>query len=134
MVPTNSLAIPQVAFKVLLKYDGLNKMPYEHYQDVSLLASSFDINDGTIMMRLLSYSFKVKVATWFGTLTFQSINRWGELYQDLIKRFAEDGDDNTFLSLIACIKRYLHESIDDFNLRLGQLILKIWYIIGRNFS
>jgi len=28
-----------------------------------------------------------------------------------------DGDDSTFLSLLACIKRHPHDSIDDFNIR-----------------
>lgn len=64
VVLTNSLVIPQAAFKFLPKYDGSGKMPYEHYQDMSLLASSFDINDETIMMRLLSYSFEGKVVKW----------------------------------------------------------------------
>lgn len=37
-------------------------MPYEHYQDVSLLASSFDINYETFMTRLLLHSFEGKIA------------------------------------------------------------------------
>ena len=98
------------------KYDGSSKTPYEHYQDVFFLASSFDIIDEIVMNRLLSYSFEGKAAEWFRTLTPQSINSWGELCQALIKIFATYGDDSTFLSLIACIKRYLHESIDDFNI------------------
>jgi len=116
VIPTNSLSIPQVSFKFFLKYDGSGKMPYEHCQDVSLLAPSFDINDETIMIRLLSHSFEGKVVEWFKTLTSQSINTWEELCQALIKIFFEDGDDSTFMSLIACIKRYPHESVDDFNL------------------
>jgi len=81
------------------------------------LASSFDITDEIVMTRLLSHSFEGKVAEWFITLIPQSINSEGELCQDLIKIFSRDGDDSTFLILIACIKRYPHESIDDFNIR-----------------
>jgi len=92
------------------------KIPYEHFQDVSHLASSFDIMDETVMTRLLSYSFKGNVVEWFRTLTPQSINIWGKLFQDLIKTFAEYIDDSTFLSLISCIKRHPHESIDNFNI------------------
>ena len=87
VITTNSLAIPQVAFKVLPKYDGSSKTPYEHYQDVYLLASSFDIINETMMTRLLSHSFEEKVIEWFRTLTPQSINSWGELCQALIKIF-----------------------------------------------
>jgi len=61
VVPTNSLAIPQVAFKLLPKYDGSTKMPYEYCQDVSILSSCFDINDETIMMRLLSHYLKERL-------------------------------------------------------------------------
>ena len=68
-VPTNSLAIPQETFKFFPKYDGSGKMPYENYQDGSLLALSFDINDETIMMRLLLNSFEGNVVEWLRTLT-----------------------------------------------------------------
>jgi len=117
VVATNSPPIPQLAFKFLPKYDGSNKTPYEHCQDVSLLASSFNITDKTMMTRLLSHSFEGKVAEWFRTLTPQSINSWGKLCQDLMKIFLIDGDDSTFLNLIACIKIHPHDSIDKFNIR-----------------
>jgi len=39
----------------------LGNIPYEHYQYVSLLESSFDINDETIMTKFLSHSFEGKV-------------------------------------------------------------------------
>jgi len=96
-------------------------MPYEHYQDVYILALSFDIIDETIMTRFLLYSFKGKVVEWFITLTPQSINTWREMCQALIKRFTEDGGDSTFLSLIACIKRHPCESVDDFNIRFEKI-------------
>jgi len=71
--------MPQAAFKFFPKYDGSGKTPYEHFQDVSLLASRFDITNENMMTRLLSHSFECKVAEWFRTLTSQSINSWGEL-------------------------------------------------------
>lgn len=81
------------------------------------MASSFDINDETIMTRLLSHFFKGKIVEWFRNMTPQSINTWGELFQDLMKIFSKDIDDNTFVILIACIIKYPHESMDDFNIR-----------------
>ena len=67
VVPTGSPNIPQAAFKVLSKYEEMRKLLYEHYQDVSHLASSFGIMNKAIMIRLLSYKFKEKVAKWFRT-------------------------------------------------------------------
>lgn len=78
IIAANSHAIPQAAFKVLPKYDGFDKTPYEHYQDVYFLVSSFDIIDEIMMNRLLSHSFEGKIIEWFKTLTPQSINSWGE--------------------------------------------------------
>lgn len=69
------------------------------------------------MTKLLSHSFEGKVEERFKTLNPQSIDTWGELFQDLIKIFAEYYDDSTFFSLIVCIKRYPHKSVDDFNIR-----------------
>lgn len=80
------------------------------------MASSFNIINETMMTQLLLHSFEEKVAKLFRTLAPQSITTWGELCQDFIKSFTDDGDDNTFLSLIACIKRCLHETVDDFNI------------------
>lgn len=125
VVTANSPTIPQVAFKVLPKFDWYGKTPYEHYQDVYLLALSFDITDEMVMNILLSHSFEGKVVEWFQTFTPKSINTWGELCQALIKIFVTDGDDSTFLSLIACIKRHPHESINEFNI----IFEKIWKYI-----
>lgn len=84
---------------------------------MSHLVLTFNITNERIMNRLLSLSFEGKVAKWFTTLPHQYINIWEELCQAFIKRFTTDGDDNTFLSLITCIKRYLYEFVDDFNIQ-----------------
>jgi len=117
VIGANSPVIPQATFNVFPKYDGSSKTLYEHYKYVSFLASNFDITNETMMTRLLSHSFEGKAIESFITLIAQSINSWGELCQALIKRFAMNGDDSTFLSLIACIERHPHESINDFNIR-----------------
>jgi len=69
VVIANSPAIPQASFKVLPKDEGSSKTPYEHYQNVSFLASSFDITNEIVMTRLLSHSFEGKAVEWFRTLT-----------------------------------------------------------------
>lgn len=109
------------------------KTPYEHYQDVSHLESGFNITDKTIMTRLLSYYFEGKVVDWFRTLNPQLVNTWGELWKYIIEIFVEYGDDSTFLILIAYIKRYPHESIDNFNIRFKKNWKSIlWRIIPTN--
>lgn len=75
--PANSLDIPSIAFKVLPKYEGKGKTPYEHYQDVSHLALSFNILNESIMTCLLVHSFEGKVVEWFKNLTLQSLTTWG---------------------------------------------------------
>lgn len=111
----NSWDIPFATFKVLPKYERMVKTLCEHYQDMSYLALSFNISNESIITHLLEYSFKGKVNKWFKILTPQSITTWGQLCQAFIKRFTTDGDDSSFLSFIACIKRYSNEMVDDFN-------------------
>lgn len=69
-----------------------------------------------IMIQLLSHSFEGNLVEWFRNLTSQSIHKWGQLYQGLIKRFLIYGDDTTFLSLIKFIKRHMYETTDNFNI------------------
>lgn len=73
VVPTNLHNIPSGAFKVLPKFEGTGKALYEHYHDVSHLASNFNITNETMMTHLLVHSFEGKVVEWFKTLAPQFI-------------------------------------------------------------
>lgn len=62
VILVGSPKIPSIPFKVLPKYEGTRKISYEQYQDVSHLASSFNITNETAMTQLFSHSFAGKVA------------------------------------------------------------------------
>lgn len=57
ILPNNALEVPSKAIKATSYYDGIEKIAYEHCQDIAFLATSFNITNNSMMMRLLALSF-----------------------------------------------------------------------------